>query len=454
MIDLIVIGGGPAGYLAAERAAQNELSVVLFEKRKVGGVCLNEGCIPSKTLLNSAKIYDYARHDGQKYGVKTKEAEFDHAFVLKRKNKVVRMLVSGVESMLKKLGVELVQEEAVIKGKSSAGFCVEAGGKSWESRNLLITAGSHAIVPTISGVEKALENGFALTNREVFQLKELPEKLVVIGGGVIGLELASYFNSVGCHVSIVEMLDAIGGGLDPEIAALLQDTYEKKGIDFHTGCRVTALSSKGVTFQQGDESKIIPADKVLLSVGRKPSVDGLGLEKLGVHTERGAIVTDEHMCTSIPGVYAAGDVNGRSMLAHTAYREAEVCVNSILGKKDRVNYAAIPGVVYTNPEVASVGETEDSAREKGFDVKTVKLSMRYSGRYLAENEGGNGFCKVVYDQKNDRILGIHMIGNSSSEIIFGAGMLVDTQMPLEKVKSFVFPHPTVSEIIREAVFEL
>jgi len=454
MTDLIVMGGGPAGYLAAERAAQAGFSVTLFEKRAVGGVCLNEGCIPSKTLLNSAKIYDYASHDGQKYGVTVKEAFLDHAFVLKRKDKVVRTLVSGVEAALKKLGVELVRENARITGRSANGFSVEAGRQSWEANRLLIATGSQAVVPPIPGVKEAFEKGFVLTNREVFQMDTLPRELVVIGGGVIGLELASYFNSAGCHVNVVEMLDTIGGGLDKEIADLLQNIYEKKGIAFHTGCRVTGVSLDGVTFQKGDQASTIPADKVLLSVGRRPSIEGIGLETLDVYTQRGAIVTDECLRTSIPGVYAAGDVNGRSMLAHTAYREAEVAVNNMAGKPDRMNYNAIPGVVYTNPEVASVGETEASAKQKGFDAKTVKLSMRYSGRYLAENEGGNGFCKLVYDQKKDRILGVQMVGNSASEIIYGAAMLVASQLPLDVIKKFVFPHPTVGEVLREAIFEL
>jgi dihydrolipoamide dehydrogenase len=454
MVDLIVLGAGPAGYLAAERAAQAGFSVVCFEKKSVGGVCLNEGCIPSKTLLNSAKIYDYAKHDGQKYGVSTSEAALDHAFVIKRKDKVVRALVSGVETTLKKLKVEIVREDAKITGKSASGFNVAAGGQTWEAGRLLIATGSQAVVPPIPGVKEGLESGFVMTNREVFQLAELPRELVVIGGGVIGLELASYFNSADCHVTVIELLEEIGGSLDKEVAALLRGNYEKKGITFHTGCKVTSLSANAVTFQGNGNSKTISADKVLLSVGRRPSVEGLGLETLDVYTQRGAILTGESMQTNIPNVYAAGDVNGRSMLAHTAYREAEVSVNHMLGKPDRVNYNAIPGVIYTNPEVAFVGESEDSAQQKGFSVKTVKLPMQYSGRYMAENEGGNGFCKVVYDKKNDRILGIHMVGNSASEIIYGAGMLIDIQLPLEKIKQFVFPHPTVSEIIREAIYQL
>jgi dihydrolipoamide dehydrogenase len=454
MFDLIVMGAGPAGYLAAERAAQAGLTVALFEKRAVGGVCLNEGCIPSKTLLNSAKIFDYARHDGQKYGVTSREAVLDHAFVIQRKDKVVRALVSGVESTLKKLKVEIVREDAKITGRNSGGFSVAAAGQTREAKRLLIATGSQAIIPPIPGVKEGLETGFVMTNREVFQLTELPRELVVIGGGVIGLEMASYFNSAGCHVSVVEMLETIGGNLDKEVAAVLRSNYEKKGISFHTGCKVTALTSNSVAFQQGNESRVIPADKVLLSVGRRPSIENLGLETLGIFTQRGAIATDEHLQTKIAQVYAAGDVNGRSMLAHTAYREAEVSVNHMLGKPDRMNYNAIPGVIYTNPEVAFVGESEDSAKQKGFNVKIVKLPMQYSGRYLAENEGGNGFCKLVYDQKQDRLLGIHLVGNSASEIIYGAGMLIDMQLPLERIKQFVFPHPTVSEIIREAIFEL
>ena len=454
MVDLVVMGAGPAGYLAAERAAQAGLTVVLFEKRAVGGVCLNEGCIPSKTLLNSAKIFDYARHDGQKYGVTTREAVLDHAFIIQRKDKVVRALVSGVESTLKKLKVEIVREDAKITGRNSGGFNVAAAGQNWEAKRLLIATGSQAIIPPIPGVKEGLEAGFVMTNREVFQLTELPRELVVIGGGVIGLEIASYFNSAGCHVSVVEMLETIGGNLDKDVATVLRGNYEKKGISFNTGCKVTTLASNSVAFQQGNESRVIPADKVLLSVGRRPSIENLGLETLGIFIQRGAIATDEHLQTNIAQVYAAGDVNGRSMLAHTAYREAEVSVNHMLGKPDRMNYNAIPGVIYTNPEVAFVGESEDSAKQKGFNVKTVKLPMQYSGRYLAENEGGNGFCKIIYDQKQDRLLGIHLVGNSASEIIYGAGMLIDMQLPLERIKQFVFPHPTVSEIIREAIFEL
>ena len=454
MYDLIVIGGGPAGYLAAERAAKAGLNVLLFEERALGGVCLNEGCIPSKTLLYSAKLYDYAKHDGSKYGVTTMDAKLDHAFVIKRKDKVVHSLVSFVEASFKKLGITLVREKAIITGKNDEGFTVLAAGKTYDAKRLLLATGSQPIIPPISGVKEGLEKGFVLTNREVFHLTDLPKELVVIGGGVIGLEMASYFNSAGCHVTVIEMLDTIGGGLDKEIAYLLRDNYEKKGIAFHTSCRVTAVEGNGVVYLKDNETKTISADRVLLSIGRRATTEGIGLATVHVYTLNGAVVTDDKMQTNVSGIYAAGDINGKSMLAHTAYREAEVAVNNILNKTDRMSYNAVPGIIYTNPEVACVGETGESARLKGYDAKTVKLPMQYSGRYVAENENGNGICKVVYDQKNNRVLGVQLVCNTASEIISSAAMIIDTQLPLERIRKLIFPHPSVSEIIREAIFEL
>lgn len=454
IFDVIVLGGGPAGYLAAERAAEGGLKTLVFEKRSLGGVCLNEGCIPSKTLLNSAKIYDYAKHDGEKYGVTTTGAAIDHKKVIARKDKVVRTLVSGVEASLAKLKVSVIKQNAVIEGKTENGFCVSSQGEKYYCKNLLIATGSEALVPPIPGVKEGLESGFVVTNREVFQLTELPKELVVIGGGVIGIEMASYFCSADCSVTVIEMLDNIGGGIDADTAKILLDSYKKKGINFKLGCKVTAVKDGAVEYICEGKTEGVKADKVLMSIGRRPNIQHIGLESLGVHTERGAIVTDDYMKTNIPGVYAAGDVNGKSMLAHTAYREAEVAINNIFGKKDIMSYNAIPAVIYTNPEIACAGETEESAKAKGYDVKTVNLIMQYSGRYVAENEGGNGICKVVYDKKNDRVLGIQMVGGACSEMIYGAVIMIENQMKLDNIKKIVFPHPTVSEIIREAIFKI
>lgn len=450
--DLIIIGGGPAGYLAAERAGHEGLSVLLIEKRMVGGVCLNEGCIPSKALLYSAKIYDNAKH-GQKYGVTAENVVLNHEAVIKRKDKVVNTLVAGVKGKLRKNHVELVEGVAVISGRNTEAFEIKVGEKIYSGKRLLIATGSIPVIPSIPGVKESMANGFALTNREILELKEVPGSLVIVGGGVIGLEMASYYNSAGSKVTVVEMLDHIAGATDREIAEILMKNYQKKGIEFKLNARVTEIKDGTVVYESGGETATVKADKVLLSIGRRPATAELGLERIGVETEGGRIKTDERGRTNVAEVYAAGDVNGVSMLAHTAYREAEVCINNILGKKDLMRYQAIPSVIYTNPEVGSVGETEESAREKGIEYEAVKLSMRYSGRYVAENEEGDGICKVLVDKKYRKIIGVHMIANYASEIIYGAALMIETEMRVDDIKELVFPHPTVSEIIREAIFE-
>lgn len=450
--DLIVLGGGPAGYNAAERAGKAGLKTVVIEKRALGGVCLNEGCIPSKSLLYSGKIFDYAHH-GDLYGVTVTGASIDQKKVIERKNKVVKTLVSGIGSKMKKAKVKVVDAEGYIEGRDENGFNVKAGGEVYTGKQMLIATGSMPVVPPIPGLRENLETGFVMTNREILDLTEIPGELVVIGGGVIGLEMASYFNSVGSHVTVIEMLDHIAGPTDKGISKILLGNYTKKGVDFKLGCKVTAVGDGKVTFEENGKTQSVKADKVLCSIGRRAVTQGYGLENLNVALDRGAIITDEFMKTNVAGLYAAGDVNGKIMLAHTAYREGEVAINNILGKRDRMRYNAIPSVIYTNPEVGSVGETEESAKAKGLDVEVKTVSMLYSGRYLAENEGGDGICKLIVDKKYDRLIGVHMIANYASEIIYGAAMMIETEMKLDNIKEVVFPHPTVCEVIREALFE-
>lgn len=451
--DLIVIGGGPAGYLGAERAGHAGLKTLLIEKRFVGGVCLNEGCVPSKALLYSAKIFDNAVH-GDKYGITVQNATLDHAKVVERKNKVVKTLVSGIKGQLKRNKVTVVEGLGEITGRGSEGFEVKVGGDSYTGKRLLIATGSMPIVPPIPGVKEGVEKGYVLTNREILDLKSVPASLVIVGGGVIGLEMASYFNSAGSKVTIIEMLDHIAGNTDKEISTILMKNYQKKGINFILNGKVVEVKDGSVVYELNGEKKSVDAEKTLMSIGRRAVVDGIGLDKIGVELERGHIKVDDRGKTNIPEVYAAGDVNGYSMLAHTAYREAEVCVNNMIGKKDIMRYNAIPSVIYTNPEVGSVGETEETAKQKGIDFEIANISMRYSGRYVAENEGGDGICKVLVDKKYRKLIGVHMLGNYSSEIIYGAGIMIETEMRVEDIKEIVFPHPTVSEIIREAIFEL
>ncbi|MBE7062807.1 MAG: dihydrolipoyl dehydrogenase [Ruminococcaceae bacterium] len=451
--DLIVLGGGPAGYLAGERAGQAGLKALVIEKRAFGGVCLNEGCVPSKSLLYSAKVFDYANH-GEKYGVTTTGASIDQKKVIDRKNKVVNTLVSGIEMTLKSHKVEMVKAIGKITGRSAEGYTVEADGNTYTAKHLIIATGSSAVVPPIPGVKEGVESGMVMTNREVLDLTEIPKNLVVIGGGVIGLEMASYYNSVGANVTVVEMLPKIAGPTDEDISDILLKNYKAKGITFHLGAKVTEVKKDAVVFEKDGKTESVPADKVLLSIGRRAVSADIGLETIGVEVNRGAIVTDRYMKTNVPGVYAAGDVNGKSMLAHTAYREAEVAVNNIIGKKDIMRYDAIPAVIYTNPEVGSCGETERTAKEKGYDIEVVKLPMAYSGRYVAENEGGNGIIKLVVDKKYRRLLGCHVLSNYASEFIIAAVMMIESQWKIDDIKEFVFPHPTVCEIIREALFQV
>ncbi|MBR1452869.1 MAG: dihydrolipoyl dehydrogenase [Candidatus Methanomethylophilaceae archaeon] len=456
MYDLAIIGAGPGGYVAAERAGAKGLKVVLFEKRELGGVCLNEGCIPTKTLLYSAKVYDYAKH-ADMYGVSVDGAGFDFGKIIDRKEKVVKKLVGGVKAGVKGAKAEIVKGDAIIKGRSSEGISIECEGKEYQSRNLLICAGSEAVVPPFPGLKEA--GDVIVTNREILALREQPKELVIIGGGVIGMEFASFFNSIGTKVTVVEMMPKILGPMDEEISQMLQGVYAKRGVEFCLRCKVTGIEGNTVVYED-PEGKVcrVSGDKILVSVGRRAVLKGYGLENLGVELALNpagrpyGIKVDEKMRTNIPGVYAAGDVTGFSMLAHTASREGEVAVNNICGQADHMRYNAIPGVVYTNPEVAGVGLTEAEAAKKGIEYKVVKLPMAYSGRFVAENERGEGICKVLVGPKYHEVLGVHMMGNPCSEMIHSACIAIEQEMTVEQLKEVVFPHPTVSEILKETVF--
>jgi dihydrolipoamide dehydrogenase len=452
MIDLAIIGGGPGGYVAAERAGAKGLHVVLFEKRALGGVCLNEGCIPTKTLLYSAKIYDHAVN-GEKYGVYAPDVTFKFDRIVARKNKVVRKLVAGVRAKMKDCHVQVVNGEAQIKGRSSDGIEIECNGELYWAANLLICTGSEALIPSIPGIMDA--GDIILTNREILNLNEQPESLVIIGGGVIGMEFASFYNSLGTKVTVIEMLPVILGGLDGEISRMLREIYAKKGISFFLSCKVTEIKGHEVAFANSEGvTGSVEGAKILVSTGRRAVTEGIGLEHIGVELDRGAIKVDNKMRTNVPNVYAAGDVTGFSMLAHTASREGEVVVNNLTGRPDIMRYHAIPGVVYTNPEVACVGLTEEAARQEGIAYRIATLPMAYAGRFVAENEAGSGLCKVLVGATHGEILGVHILGNPCSEIIYGACMAIEQEMTLKEMEEVVFPHPTVSEIIKETVFSL
>lgn len=453
LFDLLVVGGGPGGYLCAERAAQGGMKVALFEKRALGGTCLNEGCIPTKTLLNSSKMYRHAT-ESEAYGVTASGVTYDHAKVIARKDKVVKALVSGVGATMSANKVTVITGEAMINGRDGDNFAVTANGEKYVGRRLAIASGSETVVPPVPGLKEGLAAGFVVTNREVLDLTELPKEIVVIGGGVIGLEMAYYFASVGVKVTVIEMMPKIAGATDPEICKVLTDSFEKRNMTFKLSCKVLEIKTSSVIYEENGEKKEISCDKVLLSAGRRPATAGIGIESLGLQMDRAAIVTDRHLCTTVQNVYAVGDCNGKSMLAHTAYREAEVAVNHMLGKTDEMRYDVIPAVIYTDPEVASVGHSKEGAEKLGMHVKEIKLPMSYAGRYLAETNGGKGFIKLVVDTDRNRLVGCHMVGSYASEIIMTATMMVDTELTPERLKKLVFPHPTVAEIIREAIFHI
>ena len=453
LFDLLVVGGGPGGYLCAERAAQGGMKVALFEKRALGGTCLNEGCIPTKTLLNSSKMYRHAT-ESEAYGVTASGVTYDHAKVVARKNNVVKTLVAGVGATMSANKVTVITGDAVISGRTDDGFAVTANGTTYTGRRLAIASGSETVIPPVPGLKEGLAAGFVVTNREVLDMTELPKELVVIGGGVIGLEMAYYFASVGVKVTVIEMMPKIAGATDPEICKVLSDAFEKRGMVFKLSSKVLEVKTNSVIYEENGEQKEITCDKVLLSAGRRPATAGIGLETLGLQMDRAAIVTDRHMCTTVQNVYAVGDCNGKSMLAHTAYREAEVAVNHMLGKADEMRYDVIPAVIYTDPEVATIGHSKEGAEKLGMTVKEVKLPMSYAGRYLAETNGGKGFIKLVVDTDRNRLVGCHMVGSYASEIIMTATMMVDTELTPDRLKKLVFPHPTVAEIIREAIFHI
>lgn len=445
--DIAIIGGGPAGYTAAERAAAGGLKTVIFEKKAIGGVCLNEGCIPTKTLLYSAKLLDNAK-GAAKYGISVPDGiTFDMEKMISRKDKVVKKLTGGVKMTVKSYGAELVEKEAVITGENNGLIQISADGESYEVTYLMICTGSDSVIPPIKG----LSDIDYWTSKEALESTVLPKSLAVIGGGVIGMEFASFFNSMGVKVNVIEMMPEILGAMDKETSAMLRSDYQKRGINFYMDSKVTEAGDSGVTIEKDGKQSVIEVDRILVSVGRKANLDQAGLEKLNIELLRNGVKVDEHMLTSHPRVYACGDITGRSMLAHTAIRESEVAINHILGVEDRMDYDCVPGVVYTNPELAGVGKTEEELAMAGISYHVQKLPMAYSGRFVAENETGSGLCKLILDN-DDRVIGCHLLGNPASEIIVVAGMAVRHRFTVEEFQKTVFPHPTVGEIYHETLF--
>ena len=441
---LAIIGGGPAGYTAAEKASKAGKDVVLFEQSSLGGTCLNVGCIPTKSLLYGAKQYYNATH-AAKYGVTAGEVSFDFAAMQKRKTIVVRKLVAGIKQRLTNEHCTVVNGFAKVVSRTDASVTIECNGQTYEAENLMICTGSTNFVPPIPGIK---DNAHVWDSTDALNANELPKSILIVGGGVIGMEFATLYHELGVPVTVIEAMPTILPNLDQDVVSILKDKYTKAGITILTSTKVEEIDGERVKAN----GEWLEADKILVSVGRRANLNGLeALNELELN--RGAIVVDDFCKTNLPNVYACGDVTGKIMLAHVAARQAEVAVGRMLKQipLQRIAYNAIPSVVYTNPEIASVGITEQQAEAMSIPTEVKTLPMTFSGRFMAENDGETGLCKLVTDAKNHSVLGVHMIGNPCSEFVAAASFAVRMGYTTAEMQQVVFPHPTVSEILHEII---
>jgi dihydrolipoamide dehydrogenase len=446
MYDLIVIGAGPGGYEAAAHAARMKKKVALVEKDRTGGTCLNVGCIPAKTLLKSSHLFSECKR-ASRYGVDTGEVRFNLPAVIERKDRIVGTLRRGVDSMLKRAGVEVIGGHGRILSRDR----VSVDGRTLETRNILIATGSRPAMPPIPGIACAAvrDSTSALDERKV------PSQIVIIGAGYIGLEFASFYSAIGTDVTVLEMLPQVAGGCDRDIAARLMRELEKGGVTFRLNCKVTRIEDGKIDFEDASgHPASLRSPLILNATGRVPVVEDLGLRETGVDFDSRGIRTSEEGRTNVPGIWACGDVTGRRLLAHAATREGIVAVNNMFGKRDRVRYHTIPSVIYTHPEVASAGWTEEELRARSVAFRRAMVPMSISGRFLVENEDGSGLVKVLAGERYGEILGVHMAGDGSSEFVAIAAAMIETEMTAAEAAEIVFPHPTISEALKSAILEL
>lgn len=444
--DLIVIGAGPGGYEAAAHAGKMKKKVALVERKYIGGTCLNVGCIPTKTLLRSSKIFSEVR-EAELYGVETSKPVFKMDKVQERKTKVVATLTKGVEGLLKRSGVETILGEAKFVAKNA----VEVGGKRYEATNFLIATGSAPARPPIPGIDS--KN--VLDSTGILELKEKPDSILIIGGGVIGLEFASFFAEIGTKVTVVEMLPVIAPVIDGEIGKKLLESLKKTGVEFFLSAKVTKIDGDKLHFTDAEgKEQALSAKYILNATGRRPVTDGLGLETIGVDFDRKGIKTSDLGKTNVPGIWACGDVTGRLQLAHVATREGLVAVNNMFGGRDKMSYRAIPSVVYTHPEVAGVGKTEEELQKANIAYKKSVMPMAIAGRFTVENEGKQGTVKVLVGNEHGEVLGVHLIGDPAGELIHSGAIMIETEMRFSDLEKIVFPHPTVSEAVKETAIAI
>ncbi len=452
-LDLVVIGSGPGGYVAAIKAAQLGLKVALVEKDPVlGGTCLNVGCIPSKALLHSTEVFHQVTH-GKKHGlVGGEKVTIDVPAMMANKDKVVSQLNQGVKFLVSKRGIEIVQGLGRLdKQPGKVLVRSTAGERTLETKNIIIATGSSIVeLPFMK-----FDGESVISSDHGIALKSVPEKMVVVGSGAIGLELGSVWARLGAQVTVVEMLSSIGGpAYDEDVAKVAQQAFEKQGIKFELGAKVTGVKKSAggmaLTAERDGKPLEFPADKILVAVGRKANTQGLGAAEAGLKLdERGRVVIDDHFRTNLPGVYAIGDVVTGPMLAHKAEEEGVAAAEIIAGKAGHVNYNVIPGVIYTDPEIAGVGMLESEAKAKNIEVKVGKFQLAGNGRAIA-TDATTGFVKVIADAKTDKVLGVQIVARGGSEMIAAACAHMEYGASAEDIARTCFAHPTISESFKEA----
>jgi len=444
--NIIIIGAGPGGYETAVHAAKQGLSVTIFEEKKPGGTCLNEGCIPTKSFCKNAEVMEQLR-EAEVYGVRHLSYSFDFAKVVARKNQVVETLGMGIESLMKHKLITYVNAKAQLKDAHT----VTANGEDYSADYLLIATGSVTKMLPVPGMDLP----GVLTSKEMLDIDHVPARLCVIGAGVIGLEFASVFHRLGSQVTMVEYAKEILPNFDTDIAKRLKQTLSRKGIEIVNQAKVNGVAKQGealvVAYEYKGVQKTCEADTVLVAVGRAPNVQALNLSEVGIDYSPKGIAVDENMRTNLPHVYAIGDVNGKCMLAHAATFQGFRALNRIQGKADAIRLDLIPAAVFTSPEAAMVGLTEEQCKEKGMKVTAKKSFFRANGKALAMNEP-DGFCKILVSSEDGRIVGCHLFGAHAADLIQEVSALMNKGVTLEEFKQIIHGHPTLGEVVQSALF--
>lgn len=443
-----VLGGGPGGYVAAIRLAQLGQKTVLIEKDSVGGTCLNRGCIPTKALLHSAEVYHTVLSAAQ-YGVIAHDVKYDYKMIAAKKDTVVKTLRGGVEYLLKNAGVDLISGKGVL---TSANEILINGESKITTDNIVLATGSCPANVPIPGID----SDGVINSDGVLELKQAPESLVIIGGGVIGIEFATLFNALGKKVTVVEMLPQILTGVDDQIASELKNVLAKKGIDIYTSAKVTKIENNGEVichYEQDGKAKKASGEVCVVAIGRKPNTENIGLETVGVKTTKGFVDVDEKMRTSIPGVYAIGDITGKAQLAHVASAQGIVAAHNIAGQDKAMHYNVVPACIYTSPEIACVGMDEKMARNNGYDVKVGRFATSANGKSMIIGEK-KGVVKVVTDKRTGEILGAQMMAPRATDMIAEICVVMKTEGTIEELEDTIHPHPTVSEMVMEAAHDV